>query len=387
MTNKNSNVIIENGKVIFSQEIIDYFENLRTEENSVWIDKYFKVLSDTSNFDASKYNIHHIIPCFTFKDKTHKIRKETRIFADKIKENLIKLSVYNHILAHYCLWRIFKTNDSKNPVILMCNNKYIESLTENQIKEIAKLQEEIAKENMTDEEKRMYEKKYREEHKKKMKIYNENYRKDNKEELSKKSKKYYENHKETRLNYANEYAKSHKEEKVEYDKNYRKKNKEKLKEQNKKYREENKDEIKKKSKKYRDEHKEERKEYDRDYRKKNRIKINKYKKEYREGHEEQNKKSQQKYNESHKKERKQYREEHKEEKARYDEEYRRRNKEKISKRKKENYEKNKDKISEKGKQLCFDPIKNKPCTLNALKHRKQRNKEDYKNINPNECII
>ena len=121
MAKRNSTVKIKDGKVVFSQEIIDYFENLRTEENSEWIDKYFDVLSDTSNFDAPKYNIHHIMPCFTFKDETHKIRKETRIFADRIKENLIKLSVYNHILAHYCLWRIFKTNDSKSPVILMCN--------------------------------------------------------------------------------------------------------------------------------------------------------------------------------------------------------------------------------------------------------------------------
>ena len=78
---------------------------------------------------------------------------------------------------------------------------------------------------------------------------------------------------------------------------------------------------------------------------------------------------------------------HKEEKARYDKEYRRRNKEKISKRKKEDYEKNKDKISEKGKQLCFDPIQNKPCTLNALRCRKRRNKELYKDVAPTQCII
>lgn len=29
-----SNVKIEDGKVIFSQEILDYFESIRTEENS-----------------------------------------------------------------------------------------------------------------------------------------------------------------------------------------------------------------------------------------------------------------------------------------------------------------------------------------------------------------
>lgn len=33
MAKRNSTVKIENGKVIFSQEIIDYFESLRNEKN------------------------------------------------------------------------------------------------------------------------------------------------------------------------------------------------------------------------------------------------------------------------------------------------------------------------------------------------------------------
>ena len=54
MPKRKSNIKIEDGKVIFSQEILDYFENLRTKENSIWIDKYFEVLSDPLNFDAKK---------------------------------------------------------------------------------------------------------------------------------------------------------------------------------------------------------------------------------------------------------------------------------------------------------------------------------------------
>ena len=68
MSKRNSTVKIENGKVIFSEEIINYFENLRTEENSEWINKYFNVLSDERNLNAEKFEIHHIRPCFTFKD-------------------------------------------------------------------------------------------------------------------------------------------------------------------------------------------------------------------------------------------------------------------------------------------------------------------------------
>ena len=73
--------IIEN-QIVFSKEILEYFESLRNEETNEWVDKYIEVLSDTSNFDALKYNIHHIMPCFTFKDETHKIRKETTYSID-----------------------------------------------------------------------------------------------------------------------------------------------------------------------------------------------------------------------------------------------------------------------------------------------------------------
>ena len=36
---------------------------------------------------------------------------------------------------------------------------------------------------------------------------------------------------------------------------------------------------------------------------------------------------------------------------------------------------------------CYDPIKEDFLTYGALKGRKSRNKEIYKNINPSDCII
>ena len=261
MPRRNSTTEIKNGKVVFSNEVLEYFESIRTEENSAWIDKYFEYLSDESNLSAEKYNGHHIIPCFTFKDETHRTKKETEPLADKVEGNIIELSIYNHLLAHYCLWKIYDNRDSKNTMQRMCGEeKYIDTLTEQELKEIAILKEECAKKNLTEEER--------------------------------KKKKY--------------------------------------------------------------------------------ARVKKYKNSHKQQVSEQGKR---------------YRESHKEEKARYDKEYKRRNKEKIKKKNKENYENNKDKISEKGKQLCFDPIKNKPCTLNALKCRKQRNKELYKDVTPTQCII
>ena len=48
MANRNSTVEIVDGKVVFSEEVLSYFESIRTEENSVWIDKYCEYLSDES---------------------------------------------------------------------------------------------------------------------------------------------------------------------------------------------------------------------------------------------------------------------------------------------------------------------------------------------------
>ena len=111
MPRTNSTVKIVDGKVVFSQEIIDYFENIETKENSEWIKKYFETLGDENNVFSEKYRNHHIIPCFMFKDETHRTRKEALPLANNIEGNLIKLSVRNHILAHYYLWKIFNNED------------------------------------------------------------------------------------------------------------------------------------------------------------------------------------------------------------------------------------------------------------------------------------
>ena len=153
MPRRNSTVEIVDGKVVFSQEIIDYFESLRNEKTSEWIDKYFNALRDENNLNAKKYNCHHIRPCFSFKDETHNTREETEPLANKIKENLIKLSIYNHIKAHYFLWKIYNNIDSKVAFQKMCGqHRYINNITEKELNEISILQENCAKENQTEED-------------------------------------------------------------------------------------------------------------------------------------------------------------------------------------------------------------------------------------------
>lgn len=282
-----------------------------------------------------------------FKDEEHKNRKETLPLGNKFKGNIIKLSVYNHLLAHYCLWKIYGNWDSKNSIQKMCGQKqYIDNLTENELKEIAKLKQECAKKNQTEEERKEYEKQYKEE---KYKI--------NKEKISERQKEYdnafcydpinntpctrnalnlrkrnnkekYKNvvvsecliSEEDYLKLKEEISKKKKEEKKLYNKKWYENNKEQHAKTGKLWYEKNKDELFKKRKIYR-----------------------------------------------------------------------KNNKENISKRGKEYYKNNKEEISEKHKkynnQLCIDPTNGTKCTYSALNERKKRHAEKYKNVNPKDCII
>ena len=238
MPRRNSTVEIKDGKVVFSNEVLEYFENIRTEENGTWIDKYFDYLSDEENLSAEKYNGHHIIPCFTFKDETHRTRKETEPLADKVEGNIIKLSIYNHILAHYCLWKIFDNYNSKHAIqYTIGKDKEINDLSENQIKEIARIREECAEKNQTEEEMKEKQKEYRmsERGKESQRKRSAKYNNSHKELVSKRKKKYRETHKEERSQYWSEYYKN------------------------------NKEQVDKTHKKYRDEHKEDYQKYNHEY--------------------------------------------------------------------------------------------------------------------------
>ena len=238
MPRRNSTTEIKDGKVVFSKEVLSYFESIRTEENSAWIDKYFEYLSDESNLSAEKYNGHHIIPCFTFKDETHRTRKETEPLANKVEGNIIKLSIYNHILAHYCLWKIFDNYNSKHAIqYTIGKDREINDLSENQIKEIARIREECAEKNQTEEEMKEKQKEYRmsERGKESQRKRSAKYNNSHKELVSKRKKKYRETHKEERSQYWSEYYKN------------------------------NKEQVDKTHKKYRDEHKEDYQKYNHEY--------------------------------------------------------------------------------------------------------------------------
>ena len=233
MPRRNSTVEIKDGKVVFSKEVLSYFESIRTEENSAWIDKYFEYLSNEENLTAEKYNGHHIIPCFTFKDETHRTRKETEPLANKVEGDIIKLSIYNHILAHYCLWKIFDNYNSKHAIqYTIGKDKEINDLSENQIKEIARIREECAEKNQTEEEMKEKQKEYRMSER-------------GKESQRKRSAKYNNSHKELVFKRKKKYRETHKEERSQYWSEYYKNNKEQVDKTHKKYRDEHKEDYQK----------------------------------------------------------------------------------------------------------------------------------------------
>ena len=306
MSKRNSTVEIVDGKVVFSKEVLEYFESIRNEENSEWIDKYFEVLSDENNLTATKFHSHHIRPCHTFKTEGYKTRNQTQKLGNEFNGNLIKLSIYNHLFAHYYLWKICDDKDSKFVFQSMSGeSNYIENLTENELKEIARLKEECAKENQTEEEKkeyhRLYCKKWRKEH-------------------------------------------------PDYDKT------EKAKEYKRIWQINNKDRLKEK--------------------RKNQPKTEKQKIAER--------LNSKKYYETHKNDEK-FKEGRKRQKAKESSKIQARN------YSREKYKNNKEEILEKTKQLnarkCIDPIKGEECTYCALKHRKSKYKELYKNVILSQCVI
>ena len=105
------------------------------------------------------------------------------------------------------------------------------------------------------------------------KIYQSKYKEGNKEKIKEKSKKYYEDNKEKFSKRAKEYYEDNKEDIKERVSKYREENKEKIKEYKKEYYEKNKEEFSEKQKIYIENNKEKIKERRKEYRKKNKEKI------------------------------------------------------------------------------------------------------------------
>lgn len=246
----------------FSFEVLDYFDSISTNENYEWIVKYFDVITKDENKTSKKYNQHHIRPCCTFKDENHKNRTQTQELGDAFNGNIIKLSVYNHLFAHFYLWKIFDTIDLRTAFQRMCGQgKYIDNLTEEELREIATLKEDCAKKNQTEEERKDHQKQWKEEHKDEISEYHKNRYKEKKEEILKRQKENRENNKEEILKRAKIWRDNNKDKTAKSNKKWYENNKEDiLKRQKEKY-EKDKEKVLKRNKKWEDNNKDKVKEY------------------------------------------------------------------------------------------------------------------------------
>lgn len=158
--------------------------------------------------DCEKYNMHHVNPIFTFKEKYNAKRtKEIRYDKNIDFGEEIKCSIPHHVELHFYLCFMFDKGTSlfksaKSSFWFMTNKSLtqsIESLTEDDVKNIGKYCEELKKTNWTDEDKKNYRKTN-----KRIEADRE-YRRKNKEKLAKQHSEYYREHKEERMEYYEEW--------------------------------------------------------------------------------------------------------------------------------------------------------------------------------------
>lgn len=115
-------------------------------------------LCKIEDVECVKFNMHHVDPLFTLKEKYNAIRTMEFRYSVKDEYELIKCSIYHHILLHYYLCFMFdrtsrEFKDARHSFWFL-TGKYskIEKLTKYQVEEFAIYQEKVHKLNQTHEE-------------------------------------------------------------------------------------------------------------------------------------------------------------------------------------------------------------------------------------------
>lgn len=145
----------------------------------VAIYKYFM----ENETDSNKFNHHHFVPCnitkesLQEKNRYHTIEKHDKLF--DIKDNVVKLPIKWHVIAHYCLAMATLREDDINSFFTLVGDysKPIQNYTFDDVQNLAQLVEENAQPNSIDhyvtqnerkemykEQQKEYKKKWEEEH-------------------------------------------------------------------------------------------------------------------------------------------------------------------------------------------------------------------------------
>lgn len=169
--------------------------------------------------DEKCFNYHHIYPSFLYKE-THQLKNRYWTIEKldeeyKPNDNVVKLPVKWHVIAHYCLAMALLTQDAKNSFFTLVEDytKPIESYSFNEVQTLSQLVYENSLPNTSDhymtvserkekgrkifyEIKEKYEsdnkediEEYKEEYKRKQKEYTARWKEEHKEEIEEKKRK------------------------------------------------------------------------------------------------------------------------------------------------------------------------------------------------------
>lgn len=176
-----------------------------------YLDAYINIYKQSfiNPCKSDKFHHHHFFPSFIYKqmigekNRYHTIEKLDEFY--KPNDNVCKLRILYHVLAHYYLAMAFKGTvyefDANNAFCTLINDysRPLSSYTLEEIKEIGRLIEENAEPNQIDHYVTQSERK--EYFKQKQKEYVENWKKEHEEEIKERQRKQREYAKQMREKY------------------------------------------------------------------------------------------------------------------------------------------------------------------------------------------
>ena len=160
-----------------------YIKNKNYFGTYVAIYKYFM----ENETDSDRFNHHHFVPCnitkesLQEKNRYHTIETHDKLF--DIKDNIVKLPIKWHVIAHYCLAMATLREDDINSFFTLVGDysKPIQNYTFDDVQNLAQLVEENATPNSIDHYVTQHERK--EMYKEQQKVYKEQWKKDHIDEI------------------------------------------------------------------------------------------------------------------------------------------------------------------------------------------------------------
>ena len=193
--------------------------NLFDPQCKEYLDAYINIYKQSfiNPCKSDKFHHHHLFPSFIYKqmigekNRYHTIEKLDETF--KPNDNVCKLRILYHVLAHYYLAMAMRGTvyefDASNAFLTLINNysRPLSSYTLDEVKEIGRLIEENAEPNQIDHYVNQAERK--EMYKEQQKAYKEKWKEEHKDEIEERKRQQREYNKKMREKYkANKLSKS-----------------------------------------------------------------------------------------------------------------------------------------------------------------------------------